>query len=156
MVAARYTQRLATADHDGNVDTMFDLCNQASHAYHEALLRDPPPAPPGEPRRKPPTVHGQVPSFVQGKTMARAFPEHGATTIHHNKFVKLRRQCCELRFIATHHHIQPDAIPRQLAERIAFTWAGAQVLCRKTPAKLLPGFPQGLGSDAAPLGSAAR
>ena len=87
-----------------------------------------------------PTSHGLVPFFSSLPVAPQALPQHGATTRLINRLDKLRRQCAELRFIATHHPLDtrsPD--PRHpICRREAYTWAACQTnASRLRPTTLL-------------------
>ena len=57
-----------------------------------------------------------------------AIPQHGATTQHINRLDKLRRQCTELRFIATYHPLDTRSPDNRyhINQREAYTWAACQ------------------------------
>ena len=112
---------------------MFQLANRACHDFHVALTRNEPPPTAEEPKPRAPTSHGLVPTFSLAPATPRALPHYGATTRHINRLDKLRRQCSELRFSATHHPHEtrsPDPA-HPIQQRDAYTWAASQALATR-------------------------
>ena len=95
-------------------------------------------------------MHGLTPAFEDRHVVPRAFPAHGASTVHINRLRKLQRQLCELRFIGHHHHIDARAIPTHLAHRITCTWTAARLLCQRLRPNALLAFPDVWATDAPP------
>ena len=129
---------------------MFAIANEASHDYHQTRLRDLPPPSPDKPKPKAPTIHGLIPTFEDRPMVPRAFPAHGASTLHINRLRKLQRQLCELRFIAQRHQVDAGDVPPHLQHRITCTWVAARLLCHRLRPNALLAYPEAWTTTVSP------